>query len=105
MLTIQVVIRVKPDDVDAFISETIANASASLLEPGVLRFDFMRRDDDPTEFLLVEMYRTADDVAHHKTTAHYARWRDAVADMMAEPRRGVKYQLLFPDGRATHDQG
>ena len=97
MHTLQVTIRVKPDDVDAFIAATIANASASLLEPGVLRFDFMRREDEPTEFQLVEMYRTAEDVAHHKTTAHYARWRDTVADMMAEPRRGVKYQLLLPD--------
>ena len=97
MHTLQVTIRVKPDDVDAFIAATIANASASLLEPGVLRFDFMRREDEPTEFQLVEMYRTAEDVAHHKTTAHYARWRDTVAEMMAEPRRGVKYQLLLPD--------
>ena len=105
MLTLQVTIRVKPDDVDAFVAATIANASASLLEPGVLRFDFMRREDEPTEFQLVEVYRTAEDVAHHKTTAHYARWRDTVADMMAEPRRGVKYQLLSPDDRAPHSQG
>ncbi len=104
MHTIQVTIHVKPDDVDAFIAATIANASASLLEPGVLRFDFMRREDEPTEFQLVEMYRTADDVAHHKTTAHYALWRDTVAEMMAEPRRGVKYQLLVPDERAQHSQ-
>ena len=97
MHTLQVTIRVKPHDVDAFITATIANATASLLEPGVLRFDFMRREDEPTEFQLVEMYRTTEDVAHHKTTAHYARWRDTVADMMAEPRRGVKYQLLLPD--------
>ena len=105
MHTLQVTIRVKPDDVDAFITATIANATASLLEPGVLRFDFMRREDEPAEFQLVEMYRTAEDVAHHKTTAHYARWRDTVADMMAEPRRGVKYQLLSPDDRAPHSQG
>lgn len=104
MLTIQVTIRVKPDDVNTFIAATIANASASLLEPGVLRFDFMRREDEPTEFLLVEMYRTADDVAHHKTTAHYARWRDTVAEMMVEPRHGVKYELLFPDDRAPTSQ-
>ncbi|MEO7962853.1 MAG: antibiotic biosynthesis monooxygenase, partial [Gemmatimonadaceae bacterium] len=53
--------------------------------------------DDPTRFLLVEIYRTSDDPAKHKATAHYAKWRDAVEPMMAEPRRGVKYRALSPD--------
>ena len=96
MLTIHVTIRVKADDVDAFITETIANASASLLEPGVVRFDVMRSDDDPSEFMLLEEYRTDEDAAHHKGTAHYARWRDTVVHMMAEPRRGVRCRQIFP---------
>ena len=97
MLTIHVSIRVKPDDVDAFIAATIANASGSLQEPGVIRFDVLRNESEPTEFMLVEEYRTDEDVAHHKATAHYARWRDTVEPMMAEPRRGVRCRQIFPE--------
>ena len=65
-------------------------------EPGIARFDVMQQADDPARFTLVEVYRTAEAVAAHKATAHYARWRDAVADLMAEPRAAVKYANVFP---------
>jgi autoinducer 2-degrading protein len=47
--------------------------------------------------VLVEVYRTPDDPARHKETAHYQTWRHAVAEMMAEPRSSVKYDNVFPD--------
>jgi autoinducer 2-degrading protein len=96
MLIVHVAVHVLPDHVGAFIAATLANASASILEPGVFRFDVVQQEDDPTRFLLIEIYRTADDPARHKATAHYAAWRDAVEPMMAEPRRGVKYRGVFP---------
>lgn len=96
MFIISVSIRVRPRDVDAFIAATLANARASLLEPGVVRFDVAQSEVDPTQFLLIEIYRTADDPARHKVTGHYAVWRDAVEPMMAEPRRSAKYQALIP---------
>ncbi|MDB4887033.1 MAG: Antibiotic biosynthesis monooxygenase [Gemmatimonadetes bacterium] len=95
MLIIHVFVHVKPDAVDAFIAATVANARASIQEPGVERFDVIRQHDDPARFLLVEVYRSADDPARHKETAHYATWRDAVEPMMAEPRRSVKYGAVF----------
>ena len=73
------------------------NARNSVREPGVARFDVIRQEDDPTRFVLVEIYRTAEDPARHKATAHYATWRDAVEPLMAEPRRSVKYRALFPE--------
>lgn len=96
MLIVNVFVHVRPQHVDAFIAATLANARASLLEPGVVRFDVARQDDDPTQFLLIEIYRTADDPARHKATAHYAKWRDAVEPMMAEPRRSTRYHALLP---------
>jgi len=66
-------------------------------EPGVARFDVVQRADDPTRFVLVEVYRTPDAPAQHKETAHYAKWRDAVADLMAEPRSSVKFENIFPN--------
>ena len=97
MLIVHVFVHVHPHRVDAFIAATLENARNSVQEPGVVRFDVIRQQDDPTRFVLVEIYRTADDPARHKETAHYARWRDAVEPMMAEPRRSVKYAALFPD--------
>jgi autoinducer 2-degrading protein len=99
MLIVHVHIHVRPADVDAFVAATLANARASVEEPGIARFELIQQSDDPTRFVLVEIYRTPDDPARHKATAHYATWRDAVAPMMAEPRRGVTYAALSPLGR------
>lgn len=97
MLIIHVDVRVRPDDVAGFITASRENARHSIEEPGIVRFDVLQRDDDPTRFLLIEIYRTADDPARHKATAHYAAWRDAVEPMMAEPRRSVRYASITPE--------
>ena len=97
MVIVHVHIHVKPEFVEDFRTATSENARCSLEEPGVARFDVMQSVDDPTRFVLVEMYRTPEDPARHKETAHYQTWRDAVADMMAEPRSSVKYVNIFPD--------
>ena len=91
MLIVHVHVHIHPGDVEAFRAATLANARESVQEPGVARFDVLQQQDDPTRFLLIEIYRTAEDPARHKATAHYAAWRDTVEPMMAEPRRSVKY--------------
>ena len=96
MVIIHVHIHVKPDRIEDFKRATLENARNSLKEPGIARFDFLRRKDDPNRFVLIEVYRTPEDPARHKETAHYQKWRDAVADWMAEPRKGVSYEALFP---------
>lgn len=90
-------IHVKSEFRDAFLEATLDNVENSLLEPGIARFDFLQQQDDPNRFLLVEVYRQPEDVIRHKETAHYARWRDNVAEMMAEPRVGTKYDNLSPN--------
>jgi len=97
MHIVHVFCHVKPEYVEAFKQACIDNARNSVQEPGIARFDVIQQQDDPTRFVLVEVYRTADDPARHKETAHYARWRDTVADMMVEPRSSVKYVNIFPD--------
>ena len=91
-----VFIHVKPGYIEAFTDATLDNARNSLLEPGVARFDIIQQQDDPTRFVLVEVSKTPADADSHKKTAHYARWRDAVADMMAEPRSAIKYANIHP---------
>lgn len=96
MLIVHVHVSVKPDSVEAFRQASIENASASLNEPGVARFDVIQQQDDPTKFILVEVYRSPEAAAAHKETPHYAKWRDTVAPMMAQPRSSVKFVNVFP---------
>jgi len=96
MLIVHVFVHVKTDQIEAFQAATLANARESVKEPGVARFDVIQQIDDPTRFVLVEVYRTAAAPAAHKETAHYQTWRDTVADMMAEPRSAIKYGNVFP---------
>ena len=97
MLIVHVHVRVKPESVAEFTQATIENARNSVQEPGIARFDVVQQQDDVTKFVLVEVYRTLEAAAAHKETAHYAKWRDAVAHMMAEPRQSTKYNAVFPD--------
>lgn len=96
MLIVHVHVHVKPEVIEAFKQATLENARASVQEPGVARFDVIQDVQDPAHFVLVEVYRDAEAPAKHKETAHYARWRDAVADMMAKPRLSEKFTNLFP---------
>jgi autoinducer 2-degrading protein len=89
-------VHVKPGHIDDFIEATRLNHEASVQEPGNRRFDVLQSSDDPSNFLLYEAYASAEDAAAHKQTAHYAAWRDAVADWMAQPRQGVAYTGLYP---------
>lgn len=97
MLIVHVHVRVKPEFVDAFRQATLENARASVQEPGIARFDVVQQEDDATCFVLVEVYRSPEAAAAHKETAHYAKWRDAVEPMMAEPRQRAQYSPVFPD--------
>ncbi len=97
MLVVHIHVQVKPECVEAFKSATLANARASLQEPGVARFDIVQQQDDPARFVFVEVYRDAAAAAAHKETAHYPVWRDTVAAMMAAPRQSVKFDNVFPE--------
>ena len=97
MFIVHVYVHVKPEHIEAFRQATIENAQNSVQEPGIARFDVLQEQDDPTRFVLVEVYRTPDAPAQHKETAHYAKWRDTVADMLAEARTRTIYDNVFPN--------
>ncbi len=96
MFIVHVHAHVKPEFIEAFQQASVENARHSVQEPGIARFDVLQQTDDPARFVLVEAYRTAAAPAAHKETAHYQKWRDTVAGMMAEPRTSVKYSNVFP---------
>ena len=98
MLVVHVHARVQPERVEDFLAATVVNARASLTEPGVMRFDVLQDDADPAHVVLTEVYLDADAAASHKTTPHYATWRDTVGEMMAQPRASTKFSVVFPPG-------
>jgi autoinducer 2-degrading protein len=98
MLLVHVHAQVRPERVEDFLTATLANARESLAEPGVLRFDVIQDQADPAHVVLTEVYGDEQAPAAHKLTPHYAAWRDAVAEMMAEPRQSVRYSVVFPAG-------
>lgn len=96
MFIVHVHVHTHPDKVEAFKEATLENARKSVQEPGIARFDVLQQQDDPTRFVLVEVYRSPEDAAQHKETAHYRIWRDTVERMMAEPRYSVRFTNIFP---------
>ena len=97
MLVVHVHVHVRAEHLQDFLAASLANAKESIKEAGIARFDVVQQQDDPTRFVLVEAYRTAEAPAAHKETKHYQVWRDTVAPMMAEPRSSTKFKNVFPD--------
>jgi autoinducer 2-degrading protein len=95
MYVVSVTVFVKPNCVEQFIEATLDNARNSRHEPGNVRFDVLQAEGEPTRFLLYEAYHTKDDFARHQQTEHYLRWKQTVADHMAQPRQGVKHEALL----------
>jgi autoinducer 2-degrading protein len=95
MYVVSVTIYVKQEQLDNFIQSSLDNARHTRLEPGNVRFDVLQAEDDPARFLLYEAYQTKDDFAKHQQTPHYLRWKQGVAEAMAQPRQGVKHHSLF----------
>src|SRR5436305_9973050 len=95
MYIVAVTVFVKPETIDPFIQATLVNARSTRREPGNMRFDVLRAEDDPTRFLLYEAYKTKKDFTAHQQTSHYLAWKSTVADLMAQPRQGVRHHSIF----------
>ena len=99
MIVTCVYVHVKPDEIDSFIDATVVNHLESVREPGNLRFDLIQEAENPSHFMIYEAYESEEAAANHKNTGHYLKWRDIVKDYMAEPRQGVKYNIIEPNDR------
>ncbi len=89
-------VHVKAEHREAFIEATLENARNTIREAGNLRFDVLQQAEDTNRFVLLEVYGDEAGMKAHKDTQHYARWAATVAPWMAEPRKGVRYEPLFP---------
>ena len=95
-----VYVTVKPEHIDDFIKASTENHQQSIKEPGNLRFDLVQDADDPAKFVLYEAYDSEQSAATHKETAHYLKWRETVADWMAQPRKGEKHVIIAPNDKS-----
>ncbi|MFQ6105156.1 MAG: antibiotic biosynthesis monooxygenase [Candidatus Glassbacteria bacterium] len=100
MIVTAVTVYVKPEHVNDFIEATAKNHEGSIEEPGNMRFDVLQCTDDPSRFLLYEAYESEEAAAAHKSTEHYLRWKETVADWMARPREGISHRVVFPGERS-----
>jgi autoinducer 2-degrading protein len=100
MIVTCVYVHVKPESINDFIEASLMNHKGSVKEPENLRFDFVQQADDPARFMLYEAFESEEAAAAHKTMGHYLKWRDTIKDMMAEPRYGVRYNILEPKERS-----
>jgi autoinducer 2-degrading protein len=96
MKSLIVKLYIKEESIEDFKKISAYNSENSRKEPGCLRFDVLQSEETPTMFFLYEIYKGDDDIAHHRTTEHYQKWRDTVADMMSRPREVVKAVTLCP---------
>jgi (4S)-4-hydroxy-5-phosphonooxypentane-2,3-dione isomerase len=96
MILTCVYVHVKPEAINSFINATIANHRQSVKEPGNIRFDFVQQADDPCRFMLYEVFESEKAIEEHRNTHHYLIWRDTVTDFMAEPRKGIRYNIIEP---------
>jgi autoinducer 2-degrading protein len=96
MIVTCVYVHIKPGMVDSFVNATVTNHKESVKEPGNLRFDLIQQVEDPCKLMIYEAYESEAAAADHKNTPHYLKWRDNVKDYMAEPRQGVKYNIIAP---------
>ncbi|MEX1295505.1 MAG: antibiotic biosynthesis monooxygenase [Candidatus Limnocylindrales bacterium] len=88
---------VKPDKVDEFIEGIKANHEGSIAEPGCLRFDVARSKEDPTEFLLWEVYVDEAANAFHKTTPHYLAFKEQMPELMSKERHSDLFDGIYID--------
>jgi (4S)-4-hydroxy-5-phosphonooxypentane-2,3-dione isomerase len=99
MVIVQVFCSVRPEMIEAFKEATVKNASNSIKEPGIIRFDLMQQQDDPASFVISEVYKSVEAIAAHKETAHYAEWCQYAQPMLAEPRSKMVYNNIFPEDK------
>ena len=88
---------IKPEHVQDFKKATLENQKNSRQEPGVIHFNFHQGADDPTRFVLYEMFESDDAFEYHKTTPHFNKWLPAVQDWFVKPRDLALYREVQAD--------
>ncbi|MEM6632754.1 MAG: antibiotic biosynthesis monooxygenase [Bacteroidota bacterium] len=89
-------IHVKEEFVEQFKEASLENHLGSIQEVGNYRFDVLQDVEDPTRFLLYEVFDSQEAIIEHKKTSHYLKWREKVDDWMAERRKGIRYEIIAP---------
>ena len=96
MQIVHVFISVKEGFISQFKEATIENARNSLKESGVVRFDVLQQQDDPSEFMFEEIYLTIEDQLKHRDTEHCKKWMEVSATMIAKPYTFKKFNSILP---------
>lgn len=73
-------ITVKPQHLEEFLVHVRAHATASLAEPGCMRYDVLQDREDPYTICLYEVFRSEQDLHVHHSQDYYRRWMSMSRD-------------------------
>jgi autoinducer 2-degrading protein len=97
MFALIVPLKVKPEMREKFLAAAQEDSICSVRdEPGCLRFDVLQDNSDPNRFFFYEVYADEKAVEAHRAAPHYARWRAAAAEVLAEPTNASRCTTIFP---------
>ena len=89
--------QVKEDCIEQYKQVASENAECSRQEPGVVMFDVLQDQKDPTRFVLNEIYKSPADQQAHRETAHFKRFKERVTPLLVEPYVPAMYYFISTD--------
>ena len=70
-------LQVKPELNDEFKTAILKNAQLSVQrDPGCVRFDVLQQEDDPTRWVLYEVYEKEQAWVDHRAAAHFLAFKE-----------------------------
>jgi quinol monooxygenase YgiN len=96
MFTVLVSIKVKTENLKAFIEATIAETRTTLQDPGVVQVDVLQESDDAAHFTLHEVFQSREVGLQHLEMAHFKQWQSTIKPMLVEPPHATAYEHVFP---------
>ena len=86
---LQVLIRIKPENVDAFMKKLAENAAAARKEPGCKQFDVVVDPKDRTQVMLYEVYADEKAFEEHQKGAAFKKYVAEAVPLLASRERHV----------------
>jgi (4S)-4-hydroxy-5-phosphonooxypentane-2,3-dione isomerase len=84
---LQVAITIKPENVEAFMTKLLENATAARKEPGCLTFDVNVDPNDRTKVMLYEVYKSEAAFQEHQKGEAFKKYVAEAVPLLASRER------------------
>ncbi len=89
-----VTIRIKPENVEAFMKAVLENARSARKEPGCRQFEVLVDPADRAKVMLFEVYDDEKAFEAHQQTAHFKKYLAEAVPLLASRERQVWKKAL-----------